>query len=292
MMLRRENSGSILVFVLVSVALVTGLALITGAFVRSRSTFVGDAITRAQLRHAAFSAAAMTAWAIDADTNGVDTMLEPWGEAKHLGDAVVTVADEKARIQFQSAGVNTIGFLMTYATDLRGEEAVGQARMLENWWNEIKTTETNRVLGAEEEILFAPSANVEALSMTLPFITVLGDGKVNINTIPREVFISMVLNTGADIGVAEVLYDRVIRSRRRGEWFASLEASEAGKLLAGEGDQLSPKELTVMQTLLPKLCVESGLFRITAQAERNGIRRTVQCVYERGTGKILRWGEF
>lgn len=292
MMLRRENSGSILVFVLVSVALVTGLALITGAFVRSRSTFVGDAITRAQLRHAAFSAAAMTAWAIDADTNGVDTMLEPWGEANHLGDAVVTVADEKARIQFQSAGVNTIGFLMTYATDLRGEEAVGQARMLENWWNEIKTTETNRVLGAEEEILFAPSANVEALSMTLPFITVLGDGKVNINTIPREVFISMVLNTGADIGVAEVLYDRVIRSRRRGEWFASLEASEAGKLLAGEGDQLSPKELTVMQTLLPKLCVESGLFRITAQAERNGIRRTVQCVYERGTGKILRWVEF
>ena len=63
-------------------------------------------------------------------------------------------------------------------------------------------------------------------------------------------------------------------------------------MLAGEGDVLSVKEIAVLQALVSKLCVESGLFRITATTERAGVRRSVQCIYERGTGRILRWLEF
>ena len=50
--------------------------------------------------------------------------------------------------------------------------------------------------------------------------------------------------------------------------------------------------LEVDQRPLPRLGVESGFFRITATAQRAGVRRTVQCVYERGAGRIHRWMEW
>ncbi len=286
------RTGSILVFMIIAVALVTGLALLTGSFVVSRSKLAADAMIRAQLRDEAMSAFAMAAWSINADTNGVDHLLEEWAGRMKIGDAVVSISDEKARLQFQSAGSMPLGNLILYCSEVDGAAAMGQANMLYIWWNAVRTTETNRVLSAEEEILFAPSPNLEALTAALPRLTVLGDGKLNINTVGREVFISLVLSTGADIGVAEVLYSRVIRSRRRGEWFESLELPEARKLLAGEGDALSVEEIAVLQAILSKLCVESGLFRITVTAERVGVRRSVQGIYDRDTGQILRWFEF
>lgn len=285
------RTGSILVFMIIAVALVSGLALLTGSFVVSRSKLAADAMIRAQLRDEAMSAVAMAAWSINADTNGVDSLLEDWAGEMNIGNAVVSIADEKARLQFQSAGNVLLGNLILYCSEVDGAAAMGQANMLCAWWSAVRASETNRVLSAEEELFFAPSPNVDALAAALPRLTVLGDGKVNINTVGREVFLSLVLSTGADIGVAEVLYSRVIRSRKRGEYFGSLEVTEARKLLAGEGDALSVKEMTVLQAIISKLCVESGLFRITATAERGGVRRRVQCIYERGTGRILRWLE-
>ncbi len=286
-----RRSGSILVYMMITAALVTGLALLTGSFVASRSKLAADAMLRAQLRDEAMTAAAMTAWSIDADTNGVDHLLEAWAGESKIGSAVVSISDELARLQFQSADNMTLGHLILYSSGVSGEEAMGQANMLTAWWNAARASETNRVLSAEEELLFAPTPSLEALVATLPRITVLGEGKINVNTVDREVFISLVLSTGADIGVAEVMYARIVRSRNRGEWFESLELPEARKLMAGEGDALSVKEIAVLQTIMPKLCVESGLFRITATAERGGVRRTVQCIYARGTGRILRWLE-
>ena len=286
-----SRSGSILVYMMITAALVTGLALLTGSFVASRSKLATDAILRAQLRDEAMSAVAMSAWAIDADTNGVDHLLEAWAGENKIGSAVVSISDELARLPFQTTGSVTLGHLILYSSGVSGEEAMGQANMLYAWWNAARATETNRVLSAEEELLFAPTPHLEALALTLPRITVVGEGKINVNTVEREVFISLVLSTGADIGVAEVMFARMVRSRKRGEWFESLEIPEARKLMAGEGDALSAKEIGVLQAIMPKLCVASGLFRITATAERGGVRRTVQCVYARGTGRILRWLE-
>ncbi len=284
-------AGSILVYMMISAALVTGLALLTGSFVASRSKLASDAMLRAQLRDEAMSATAMSAWVIDADTNGVDHLLEAWAGERKIGSVIVSISDELARLQFQSADSVTLGQLILYSSGVSGEEAMGLANMLTTWWNATRVSETNRVLSAEEELLFAPTPSPEALVATLPRITVLGEGKINVNTIEREVFISLVLSTGADIGVAEVMFARIVRSRNRGEWFESLEIPEARKLLAGEGDALSVKEIAVLQAIMPKLCVESGLFRITATAERGGVRRIVQCIYMRGTGRILRWLE-
>ncbi len=287
-----SRSGAILVFMLVAVALVTGVALLAGSAALSRSRIAADAVVRAQLRAEAFSAAAMAAWAIDADTNGADHLLEPWAQGFQHGDALAAIADEHARLRFPAGADRALGFLLAKASGAREEDAMGQARLLDAWWRETLVLRTNAVLRAEEELLLAPGADPAALATALPSLTVLGDGRVNVNTVPHDVFVALALGAGAEIGTAETLFNRVLRSRRRGEWFASLGMAEAHKLLMGEGDALSAKEIAALQAILPRLGVESDLFRITATAERAGTRRTVQCVYERGSGRIHRWIEW
>ena len=287
-----SRSGAILVFMLVAVALVTGVALLAGSAALSRSRIAADAVVRAQLRAEAFSAAAMAAWAIDADTNGADHLLEPWAQGFQHGDALAAIADEHARLRFPAGADRALGFLLAKASGAREEDAMGQARLLDAWWRETLVLRTNAVLRAEEELLLAPGADPAALATALPSLTVLGDGRVNVNTVPHDVFVALALGAGAEIGTAETLFNRVLRSRRRGEWFASLGMTEAHKLLMGEGDALSAKEIAALQAILPRLGVESDLFRITATAERAGTRRTVQCVYERGSGRIHRWIEW
>ena len=287
-----SRSGAILVFMLVAVALVVGVALMAGSAALSRSRLAADAIARAQLRAEAFSAAAMAAWAIDADTNGADHLLEPWAQGFRHGAAVATVSDERARLRFPAGADRALGFLLAKASTAREEDAMGQARLLDAWWRETLVLRTNAVLRAEEELLLAPGADPAAVAAALPSLTVLGDGRININTVSHDVFVALALGAGAEIGTAETLFNRVLRSRRRGEWFASLGMTEAHKLLMGEGDALSAKEIAALQAILPRLGVESGFFRITATAQRAGVRRTVQCVYERGAGRIHRWMEW
>ena len=116
---------------------------------------------------------------------------------------------------------------------------------------------------------------------------------LNVNTAGREVFMALVIGVGGDAGTAERLYGRVARSRARGEYFESIGLVEARKLLAGGGgDPVTQEEARVLQLISQQMCVESGLFRITATARRGGAVVAVQCVYERGTVRILRWLEY
>ncbi|MGI5867963.1 MAG: hypothetical protein ACOX9C_00770 [Kiritimatiellia bacterium] len=287
-----SRSGAVLAFMLIAVALVMGVALFAGSVALSRSRLASDAVARAQLRAEAFSAAAMAAWAIDADTNGADHLLEPWAQGFRHGAAVATVADERARLLFPPGADRALGFLIAKASGVDEEDAMGHARRLAAWWQQTQAQRTNAVLHAEEELLLAPGMDSAALAATLPSLTVLGDGRININTVSHDVFVALALGAGAEIGTAETLFNRVLRSRRRGEWFASLTMAEAHKLLRGAGDALSAKEVAALQAILPRLGVESDLYRITATAERAGVRRTVQCIYERGTGRIHRWTEW
>ena len=291
------RGGSTLVFVIVVVAVVTSLALGAGAMLASRLALNSDAALRDELRREASSAAALAAWMIDGDTNGVDHVREEWAIGFVSGDVEVSVEDEMARIKFQDANEAALAALMVTVSPrdapLGAEEATGQASAAYSWWNALRILETNRILYAEEELLAAPATAPEALARALPRLSVLGQGKVNVNTAGREVFVALVVGAGGNAETAERLYRRVERSRARGEYFESIGLIDARKLLGGGGgDPVTQEEARVLQMISQQLCVESGLFRITATASRGGAVKVVQCVYERGTGRIMRWLEY
>lgn len=288
---RASRGGGVLVLVLVVMTLVMGLAMGVGALVMSRTRLVQDEVLRTQLRLEAISAVARVAWEIDADTNGVDSVLEPWASPRQLGDVRVSVEDESGRLCFQADANRSLGYLLVKTCGLREEDAMGQARRLSAWWKEIQSVQTNAVLRVEEELLES-GVDAELLRPVLPYLTVWGEGRVNINTVSHEVFVALALESGAAIGPAETLFARVERSRRRGEVFATLGLSEVDKLLMGHGDSLTSAEQSALKGIVPRLGVEGRFFRITAEAQRSGVRRTVQSIYERGTGRLLRWVEW
>ena len=295
--MKTGRRGSMLVFVIVVVAVVASLALGAGAILASRLAVSGDSALRGELRRSASSAAALAAWMIDGDTNGVDHVREEWALGFVSGDVEVSVEDEQARLKFQDANEAALGALMDAVSPrdapLGADQATVQARAAYSWWSALRAVETNRMLYAEEELLGAPATYHEALARALPHLSVLGKGKVNVNTAGREVFMALVIGVGGDAGTAERLYGRVARSRARGEYFESIGLVEARKLLAGGGgDPVTQEEARVLQLISQQMCVESGLFRITATARRGGAVVAVQCVYERGTGRILRWLEY
>ena len=300
---RRRRAGASLVMVLAAVATVVSLALGAAALSRNLRLRTDARAGRAALRDQAESALARAAWAVDA-------LSEPWAAdsaraAAGLtagGDGVfVVVEDERARLGLPEAGARTLGHLLMRRSTLDESEAMGDAAALLFGLRAAAAgaaggrTEdggTNAVLHAEEELLDLPHSHADALAAALPLLSAHAGDRINVNTVGHDVLVSVARGHGAAPGGAEGLWRRLERSRGRGEVFVSDDPAEALKLLQGEGDRPTAEELEALELVRPALRVDSGLFRITATARRGGVFATVQCVYERGTGRILRWTEF
>ena len=300
-----RRAGASLVMVLAAVATIVSLALGAAALARNLRLRTDARIGRAELRDEAESELARAAWSLESDTNGVDALSEFWAvdstrAAKALaagGDGVfVVVEDERARLGLPHAGARALGHLLMRRSSLDESEAMGDASALLLGLRASSTIAptdgTNLVLRAEEELLDLPHSHTDALAASLPLLSAHAGDRINVNTVGHDVLVSVARGLGASPGGAEGIWRRLERSRERGEVFSSVSPAEALKLLQGEGDVPTAQELEALDLLRPVLRVDSGLFRITATARQGGSFATVQCVYERGTGRILRWVEW
>ena len=313
-----RRSGASLVFAVFAVAALVSLALSASAMARGRAARAASRAVRAELRGEAEAALARALHAVDADTNGVDCLSEPWAiesaaaaEAEAAGrDGVfVVVSDEKARLGVPECGEVAFAALLSEASGLDAAASSGLARAVFAGLAAKKSAGAAAAGGGdgagdagkgavaslvcEEELLgaAASAADREALDAAMPLLSAAAGAEFNANTAPREVVVAAALAGGATAGGAEGLWLRLEMARGRGDVFASASPSEAMKLLRGEGDVPTPDEMAALSAVQPRLCVESGLFRVRALARRGRLSAAVECVYERSTGRILRWAE-
>ena len=276
------KSGGILVFMLVVTATLTMLALFAGSMASNRARLASDAVLRSTLRDEAFDAVAQTVALINTDTNGVDHFSEPWAQPFRIGRVEMSITDEKSRLHFPSASRRAFASLL-------GDDEAAAAFVA---WRD---GHTNRVWKAEEELFeFITDTRIhDPVRPHFGNLTAHGDGRGNVNTLPREVFFAFAASAGVSAETAARVFARLEEARTRGDWFASLDLAEVSRVLAAGGIASVPTaELMALNALLPVLCVESGLFRITARATDGRVSQTIQCVCERGTGRILRWVEY
>lgn len=299
----RTSRGAALVLVLVAVAILVPLAFGAGALVRARSQRVQGRADRAALRDAAEAALARELWQIEADTNAVDALAEPWAErsrdaaarlATGADGVFVLVEDERARLGAPECGERALAALLQLRAGLDEAAAAGEAASLFSWMRERAEAAgaTNAALSAEERLFDAaperPSAPLEA---AMPLLSAHAGGRLNVNTAGHDALVAAMLAGGATRGGAEGVWLRLEMSRARGDVFRSTAQSEALKLLRGEGDIPSAEEIAALQGVQNALRVDSGLFRVRAVARRAGRAAAVECVYERGSRRILRWLE-
>ena len=303
-----------------AVATVVSLALAASVAARGRIARVASRIDRAALRDAAENALVLALRKIEADTNAVDCLSEPWAldsaaAAEALaagGDGVfVTVSDERARLGVPDCGEKTLAALLSLASGLDAASAAGLAHASlpeapvppsgpagpaspaspSGPASPTSPASPSSRLPCEEFLLAGQSgvADRAALEAAMPFLSASAGAAFNVNTAPRPVVVAAALGGGATPGGAEGLWLRLEMARRRGDVFASASPAEAMKLLRGEGDVPTSEELEALSLVQPFLRVDSGLFRVESTARRGRLSATIACVYERGTGRIFRW---
>lgn len=133
----------------------------------------------------------------------------------------------------------------------------------------LKNTKKAPLDSTEELKLFIDEASYDTLKN---YVTVYGDGLVNINSAQAPVLMS--LSDEMSPGLAE----RIIERRK-------LEAFKN----TGELSQVAGFEKLGM-LLAPEITVTSAAIRVTASATREGLDRTVECVMD-PQGKVLFWRE-
>src|SRR5437773_2104722 len=149
-----------------------------------------------------------------------------------------------------------------------------------------------------EELRLVDGMTPEVFQALEPFVTVYSDGKVNLNTAPREVMAALGMSEGL---VSKVLHFRWgpdgIRGTRDDQSFTTL-ASAGQELNAFE--TLTPLEAAQLSNVITqnRLKVASSVFRIHAQGTvRDGkISRAVEGVVRRAAGPfrsvaLLSWRE-
>lgn len=304
-----NRRGAALVLVLAAVAILLPLALGAGALARARALRVDGRAARAALRDAAEGALARELWLLEADTNAVDALVEPWAERsreaaarleKGTDGVFVLVEDERARLGAPDCGEHALAALLRLRAGLDEAAAVGEAASLFAWIRAQAEAAgaTNLALSAEERLFDAMpagtggDAGVEApLAAAMPLLSAHAGARLNVNTVGHDALVAAMLAGGATRGGAEGVWLRLEMARERGDVFRSTAQTETLKLLRGEGDVPSPEEIAALQGVQNALRVDSGLFRVRAVARRAGRAAAVECVYERGTRRILRWLE-
>ena len=144
-----------------------------------------------------------------------------------------------------------------------------------------------------DELLLVKGFDRKIFDRLAPFVTVYGDGRVNINTASRPVLIAL--------GFDAMLVDKILRVRRGVDnveataddhvfTFAFDIAAETAKAVA-----LEPREVNQINELNARnlLATESGIYSFLSRVPSpdGGYKRSISCVFSVFESKVLYWYE-
>jgi len=254
-------------------------------------------------------------------TPKIDSYLDTWGhdpEAFHevkLGEGIFTVSypvieedgsegviygvmDEDRKVDINTASQAVLLRLPGMADEI--VDAVLDWRAKHQGLGESLGEVKDKTFEVLEDIWLLEGMTPEAYQTLRPFITVYTDGKVNLNSAPREVLTAF--NMGED------LVNKLLRFRKGLDNVRGTEDDQSFASLGGVVQQLNafvepltPKEAAQLTSLISqnRLKVSSSVFRIHSKgAVGDGkIVRSVEGVVEQGKGPsspftLLSWHEY
>ncbi len=229
------------------------------------------------------------------------------------GDRVTLwgLADEQAKINLNTASSEIIKNLIVEVLGWGGAEAKGLADAITDWRDhgrheaqgffsddyyknlEFPYEMKEQPFERPDELLLVKGIDRKTYDALQPFVTVYGDGQVNINTASKKVLVAL----GLDAGVA----DKVLKARRgvdnaeaTGDDHVFLRtfdvAAETVKAVALEAREARQIDALNAQDLLT---TEPGFYSFVSRvlAPDGGYKRTVMCVFSPYESRIVYWYE-
>ena len=231
---------------------------------------------------------------------GNGTPLVAWG-----------VADELARVNLNTSSRETLGRLVTEVLGWNGTDARALADAIIDWRDygqhsmagffsddyykslEFPYPMKDGVFARPDELLLIKGIDTRIYTALRPFITVYGDGGVNINTASRQVLVAL--------GLDAALADKILRFRRGTD---NLEATADDHVFMRTFDvaadiagsvKLDPSEVRQIDDLNARhlLTSESGIYSFVSRvpASGGGDQRSIACVFSVFESRVLYWYE-
>ena len=227
-------------------------------------------------------------------------VLERWG-----------MADEQSKINLNTASAETIRVLIMDVLGWGGVEAKGLADAITDWRDvgrheaggffsdeyyeslEFPYTMKDQPFERPDELLLVKGVDRKIYNALAPFVTVYGDGRVNVNTAPGKVLLAL----GLDAGVAA----KILKARRGED---NLEGTADDHIfvrtfdVAADTAKAVPLELREVREIdgvnaQGLLTTESGIYSFTARvlAPNGGQQREVVCVVDALGSRTVYWFE-
>jgi type II secretory pathway component PulK len=217
--------------------------------------------------------------------------------------------DEESRINLNTASLTVLANLLEKAGGLKPEAARQVAAAIIDWRDTDSTisegggAETgyyltlqppyqckNAPFDVPEELLLVKGVNPAIFSRLKPYITVWGEGQVNINTAPFNVLLAL--------GLPEGLADKILRFRAGKD---EIEGTADDNIITKEEDLASQikrvvplveSEISLLNKLVitDLITVESEYYRIIARGDVRGKTKEIVCIVQR-EGPIVFWQE-
>ncbi len=228
------------------------------------------------------------------------TVVEHWG-----------MADEQAKLNLNTASAETIRALIMEALGWGGVEAKGLADAITDWRDtgrheaggffsddyykglEFPYAMKDLPFERPDELLLVKGVDRKTFDALAPYVTVYGDGRVNINTASRKVLLSL--------GLEANVVDKVLKARRGED---DLEATADDHIfmrtfdVAAETSKAVPleaREARQIDALNAKgvFSTESGIYSFTARVPSvdGGYQKTVVCVFDALASRTVYWYE-
>jgi len=219
------------------------------------------------------------------------------------------VVDEERKININTQNQEAISRIIQRAAGLDSDEAGDLASSIVDWRDEDDTTSPggaedyyykgltlpypsrNKDFEVLDELLLVKGVTPDIYQSLLPFITIYGEGRVNINTTDREILTAL--------GLAEETAEKII-SFRRGE--DAIDGTSDDQVFISYFDivpdlsqaySLGPDEISRLSNLVAgnKIGTSSDNFMIRSKAKLKDkdIGTEIICVYQESTRKILYW---
>lgn len=328
----RRDAGSLLIIALVTVSVATLLALALGTWMGAQSRALEASRYRRAVREGAYRAAVLAiAEQILPDTNGWDTVQEPWAsepwERREDGwvmrvsgsgwreepGATTGLVDESGKLPVDQAPLQWIQALFLDVGAVDPSTAADHARRLIDWQDaDSEATGTtgaeaaaygtrerpwlapNRPLACIEELSLIPGIDPEVLRAVMPWLTVDGGGRINLNTASEPVLrTALKVVAAGDDEAAGRLLGRILAHRRAGQVFTMPAAQAVARALGG----LPPDEAALLGRAEGYIAVQarvvSGVAEATPASAWSEGRRGGRAwfAWDRTAGRFIRWIE-
>lgn len=301
-----KRSGSILLYVIIIIGVVIGLVSLCVGYAYNRSRLIAAEEARYSLRNTALDALSQVMWNINADTNGFDCAVEGSISSRIVNGCEVTIEPANARFNFTSfQGKRFVELVpLLVPEDADDADIVAQA-IIDGWIEVLQVHGEQYTPNAIEEFYGYKrlgDASPLIFESIFKYFTVYRmqreDQLLNLNMVRLDLLPYLVLTNNSSSSDGNVkamlnLQARLKQIREKELFFVGTDALSAKAVLAAssQSQNFSQSDAMLLMSLANSFTVKSEDFYITVIARNATSSHRIECVYERGTGKIKRWVE-